>query len=97
MYIYHISPLLEDTLNSVKNDLNDEDRIDMIKTISRSVNMMNKAGYYHRDLHDGNIMFKKENGKYKWYIIDYDIIYHYKYEYNLADRILDENPFFQMI
>jgi hypothetical protein len=52
LYTIHY-PLLDNTLTSVKDDLNDDDRTHMIKSLSKAINTMNKERYYHRDIHGG--------------------------------------------
>lgn len=88
------TPILDGTLNDIRESLPDKDRTVMIKSVSKVINIMNKNGYYHRDMHCGNIMYKKVDNNYEWYIIDYGCIYNYKYIYIPDDKGLDDREFF---
>ena len=86
---------LRDKLNTLK--------FAIFKHLKKSIELMHKAGYYHRDIHAGNIMYNDPSIKNntdlikatknfrinpdKFYIIDYGQIYHTKFEKNNTDDI----------
>ena len=47
---------------------------------------MNKEGFYHRDIHSGNIMCDEKMKK--WFIIDYGAIYHESFIKNTDDKFM---------
>lgn len=57
-------PLLDGTLGKFmdKNKSNKQ-YLSMIYSLVKSIQIMRKEGYSHRDLHDGNIMYKKTNSQ----------------------------------
>ena len=85
------SPVLDHTWGEYVNELNLKKNIKKLYSMMcqciYSIGLLNKNGYIHRDIHNGNIMYKKTNKKnielesYKvptygkqWYIIDYGLI-----------------------
>lgn len=88
--IYFIyTPLLDRNLFYIRDSLNDKEYNIMIKTLSKTINIMNKNGYYHRDIHSKNIMYKINNNKIQWYIIDYGRIWNKKYIRTKEDKNID--------
>lgn len=83
------TPILDGTLRRVINKLSYVEYKNMVEQIINSINIIHKNGYMHRDIHDENIMYKKMNGKYEWYIIDYGLIFNEKYKSNDADIIVN--------
>jgi len=61
-------------------------KLKIFKYLKKSVEIMNKEGFYHRDIHYGNIMCdeKLEN----WYIIDYGAIYNESFIKNTDDKFI---------
>jgi len=84
------TPILDGTLYDIINKLTLTEYKYMVNYIFDSIEIMHNNGYYHRDIHVDNIMYKKENGKYKWYIIDYGLIYHKKYPNNNTDKLAEK-------
>ena len=62
----------------------------MMYYINKLTNIIHKNGYVHRDIHDENIMYKKINDKYEWYIIDYGLIFNKKYKLNDTDIVINK-------
>jgi hypothetical protein len=84
------TPILDGTLRNIINKLSNIEYKNMVKQIINSINIIHKNGYMHRDIHDENIMYKKINGAYKWYIIDYGLIFNEKYKLNDTDIIVNK-------
>jgi len=85
------TPILDNTLKNIINELSDIEYKQMVEQIKDSIDIMHANSYYHRDIHDENIMYKKINNNYQWYIIDYGTIYNDKYNQNYIDIILKKN------
>lgn len=87
-FILSYKPILKYTLNDVllKNWLTSSNKLKIFKYLKKSIEIMNKEGFYHRDIHYGNIMCdeKLEN----WYIIDYGAIYHESFIKNTDDKFI---------
>lgn len=88
-YVLSYVPVLEGTLNDVLMSLTKKEWIDCYIQLLEAINIMKENGYYHRDLHGGNIMYKKDRKKYKWYIIDYGLIFRKNYPLNYDDKIMN--------
>jgi serine/threonine protein kinase len=88
-YVLSYVPILEGTLNDVLLSLTRKQWIDCFIQLIESVNIMKTNGFYHRDLHGGNIMYIKKNNKYQWYIIDYGLIWRKTYPKNYDDKIMN--------
>lgn len=93
------SPVLDDTLESFYEKINKHATVlstkqfwSMMCQILYALNLLKKNGYMHRDIHPGNIMYKKTSKKtiklgsiiiktygLQWYIIDYGMMVHEKY------------------
>jgi len=84
------TPILDGTLRDIINKLSNIEYKNMVKQIINSINIIHKNGYVHRDIHDENIMYKKINGKYEWYIIDYGLIFNKKYKLNDTDIVINK-------
>ena len=84
------TPILDGTLRHIIDKLSNIEYKNMVKQIINSINIIHKNGYMHRDIHDENIMYKKINGAYKWYIIDYGLIFNEKYKLNDTDIIVNK-------
>ena len=89
------SPICSITLQDIlrAHNLKAELRIEIFKHLKKSIEIMNNAGYYHRDLHAGNIMYlgkiSKTNPKINpanFYIIDYGCIYHKTFKVSSEDK-----------
>ncbi len=89
-----ILPVLDGTYADVKHNLSVSEIQYCIKSILMSIQIMRQNGFEHRDLHEKNIMYKKniDNGyiTYSWYIIDYDSIYNSAYPLNNNDLYRDK-------
>lgn len=84
------TPILDGTLRQVLNKLTNIEYKSMVNYIFDSIDIMHQNGYYHRDIHDENIMYKKYNETYKWFIIDYGLIFHKKYIKNQTDILVSK-------
>lgn len=105
------SPILNCTLQKILKDITTSFKISkklsdllfaVFKHLKKSVELMNDAGFYHRDLHPGNIMYfdvliktpadlsaKIRTLKIKpdgFYIIDYGAVYSADFETNKNDK-----------
>jgi len=87
------TPILDGTLRNIINKLSTGEYKQMVKQIIDGIDIMHKNGYTHRDIHDENIMYKKIDNKYKWYIIDYGLIFHNKYRSNDTDISVNKKYF----
>ncbi len=67
---------MDGTLRNIISTLSNTEYKKMVKDIIKAINIMHTNGYYHCDIHDENIMYKKTGNKYKWYVIDYGLVYH---------------------
>lgn len=81
-------PVLKYTLNEIKDKLSPKKKVEAFEYLKESVEIMQKHGFIHRDLHHGNIMCDKLSGKIKWYIIDYGAIYNSSFIKNTDDEIM---------
>lgn len=97
--IVEMLPVLDGTLNSIRNKLSTDEKINCIKTLLKAIQIMRKEGYEHRDLHGNNIMYKAikdDDGKsinYNWYIIDYNCVYNQKYEQIIEDSEINNRSY----
>lgn len=80
------TPVLDGTLENIKTSLTKKQRNDMVYQIVYKINIMQKLGYMHRDIHSKNIMYKKLGNTITWYIIDYGLIYNKKYNLTSEDK-----------
>lgn len=77
------SPIYKYTLGHMSKVYNSSKLyLSMLEQILEQVHLMHKAGYYHNDIHPGNIM---SNGKY-FHIIDYGLISNKKWQQNKFDE-----------
>ena len=76
-------PVLAHTLRSVADKLSDDQKLVIFKHLKKSIEIMQKAGFKHRDIHHNNIMCDKTMKK--WYIIDYGAIWHKSFIPNFDD------------
>lgn len=65
----------------------------MVNDIMNTIDLMHENGYYHRDINENNIMYKKNNNNYDWFIIDYETIYNKKYKANYLDIIINKKNY----
>jgi serine/threonine protein kinase len=88
------TPILDVTYTKIGPKLTDEQWVDCLLQTSKSVKIMAKAGYLHRDIHGGNLMARDlGGGKYQWYIIDYGLVWHESYLPNRSDEILKDRKY----
>jgi serine/threonine protein kinase len=90
-------PILDGTIKTIKNILTNNQYIDMVYQLTHTINLLKNNGWYHRDIHDGNIMYKKKGNKYQWYIIDYGLIYRKEWMINNDDKIMLKQGFNDLI
>jgi hypothetical protein len=92
-------PVLKYTLASIKNKLSNDQKINLCKCLFKSLDILHKHGYMHRDLHGGNIMC--DETMQKWYIIDYGSIYKKTFVKNYLDKQIGfydaDSDFFSII
>lgn len=86
------TPVLDGTLGNVMDVLNEKEFYQMVLRIVETCKILEVMGYRHRDIHQGNIMYRMKKGKYQWYLIDYGACYHANFTKNKTDKFLDENP-----
>lgn len=88
------TPILDVTYTNVAHKLTDEQWVDCLMQTSKTIKIMAKAGYLHRDIHGGNLMAHNlGGGKYQWYIIDYGFIWHESFKPNRCDEILKDHEY----
>lgn len=87
-YVLSYVPVLEGTLYDILSSMTKKQWLDCFIQLAESVNIIKSNGFYHRDLHSKNIMYKKKGNKYKWYIIDYGLIWKKTYPKNYDDKIM---------
>ena len=87
------TPILDGTLDDIINSLSYTEYKKMVNDITNTINLMHENGYYHRDINENNIMYKKNNNNYYWYIIDYESIYNQKYQSNYLDIIINKKNY----
>jgi hypothetical protein len=92
-YYLLYKPVLDGTFNSIEDEVRNNGKLllDFLIQIIGSINIYRKLGFIHTDPHSNNIMFKKNNGKYQWYLIDYGDITNNKYPDSLLD--IDKKDF----
>jgi hypothetical protein len=94
-YYLIYKPLLDGTFTDIKNEIkNDKIKLfDFMIQIINSINIYRKKGFIHTDINADNFMYKKDNDKYKWYIIDYGNITNINYPDSLLDiERINGNP-----
>ncbi len=79
-------PILDGTLSEIKSKLTAQQKKSCLIQLMEILSDMRKAGWLHRDLHPGNIMYRKTATGYQWYIIDYGAICHERSEPNQIDK-----------
>jgi hypothetical protein len=88
-YIANYVPVLEGSYKDVKHILTPTEELEMMKSINTTINILLTAGYRHRDVTSNNIMYKKVDDVYCWYLIDYGSIWHDSFKPNAQDRQYD--------
>ena len=90
-YILNYRPVLKYTLGDLlENDLlTKKGTVKAFKYLKKSVEIINKNGFIHRDLHGYNIMCDEKMTKF--YIIDYGYIYHKSFIKSIEDKIMHEH------
>jgi serine/threonine protein kinase len=88
------TPILDVTYSKIAHKLTDEQWVDCLLQTSKTVKILSRAGYLHRDIHGGNLMAKDlGDGKYQWFIIDYGFIWHESFLPNRTDEILKDKKY----
>ena len=97
-YFLLYSPLLEGTFIQVKDKIynNSSLFIDFMYQIIGSINIIRKKGYSQNDFNPGNIMYKKKDGGYQWYIIDYGNMCNKKFPLSALDKDIRDRPLYCM-
>ena len=92
--ILSYAPVLDGTLRSLRVDtFTNKQFYTLLYQVIYAINILQKNGYMHRDVHSGNIMYQLISpGKYQWYIIDYGTIHHKSFIENARDREWNNNP-----
>lgn len=112
------APILSITLQDILKEITNYDEygypqkvsdilFEIFKHLKKSFELMINAGFCHRDLHPGNIMYLDKTAKDKnaamtrikklkikpenFYIIDYGKIYHKKFEQNKFDKQINKD------
>jgi serine/threonine protein kinase len=90
-YFLAYEPVLEGTLNQVKDRLTLDDIKQLALQLLKTINALKKKKWHHRDLHDKNIMFRKnKHGSFRWYVIDYGLAVRADFEESYDDRIMQQ-------
>ena len=79
------TPVLKYTLKQIFHKLSNRQKKHAMNYLMKSVDILQKAGYVHNDIHWGNVMCDRKV-KY-WYIIDYGSIWNKKFITNRIDRL----------
>jgi len=98
-YYLLYKPVLDGTFKSVGKEIRTDERLllDFMTQIIGSMNIYRKLGFIHTDVSISNIMFKKINGEYQWYWIDYGNITNNKYPDSHLDIERKEDvPFYKI-
>ena len=98
-YYLLYKPVLDGTFKSVGKEIRTDERLllDFMTQIISSMNIYRKLGFIHTDVGISNIMFKKINGEYQWYWIDYGNITNNKYPDSHLDIERKEDvPFYKI-
>jgi len=84
--------VLDGTFKDVSNKIKKNKKLllDFIIQVISAINIYRKLGFIHADITTRNIMFKKINCVYKWYIIDYGNITNSKYPDSYLDISISE-------
>lgn len=112
------APILSITLRDILKEITNYDEygysqkvsdilFEIFKHLKKSIELMNNAGFCHRDLHPGNIMYLDKTAKDKnaamtrikklkikpenFYIIDYGGVYHKNFEQNKFDKQINKD------
>lgn len=99
-YYLLYKPILDGTFNDVKNIIkqNELELCQFILQIVSSINIYRKEGFIHTDFSPDNIMYKLNDNKYQWYIIDYGNITNNTYPDSLLDlERLEQNPYYKTL
>lgn len=86
-YYLIYKPILDGTYKSVSAEIKNDKKLllDFLIQIISSINIYRNLGFIHTDVNTSNIMFKKIDGKYQWYWIDYGNITNNKYPDSYLD------------
>lgn len=97
-YFLLYTPFLDGSYREIRKIIYQDPKlfIDFIYQIINSINIMRKKGYSHNDLHSNNLMYKKINDGYQWYIIDYGSVYHEKFPISEMDKDIRELTLYSM-
>ena len=90
-FIFNYLPLLDGTYASVKDILTPKQELSMLWQITYGINAMASAGFRHRDISARNIMYKKIDDEFKWYIIDYGSVWHDSFIPNEVDPYYEKH------
>lgn len=90
--LYH--PYLDGSYRDARDELNKNPRLilDFMYQIIDSINIMRKKGYSQNDYGPDNLMYKKKNNKYQWYIIDYGNLCNKSFPESYLDRDIKIRP-----
>lgn len=94
-YYLSYTPILKGTLESLLPRMTFEDWLECLIQTVTSVNIMREAGFFHRDLHTNNIMYrltkprerKHKHDRYRWYLIDYGLVFSKRFPVNEDDAM----------